>query len=66
MQMTDTCSTCFRPLQLSSSLFQHKRYIAASVLLLSKRSFYVLSLDIIFVPFASAVLMLERPFFDGG
>ena len=31
-----------------------------------KRSFYVLSLDIIFVPFAGAVLMLERPLFDGG
>ena len=40
--------------------------VAASVLLLSKRSFYVLSLDIIFVPFAGAVLMLEQPFFDGG
>ena len=34
--------------------------------MLSKRPFYVLSLDIIFVPFASTVLMLQRPFYDGG
>ena len=26
----------------------------------------MLSSDIIFVPFAGAVLMLEQPFFDGG
>ena len=40
--------------------------IAAGEGLLSKRSFNVLSLDIIFVLFAGAVLMLEQPFFDGG
>ena len=38
----------------------------AGILMLSKRPFYVLSLDIIFVPFASTVLILQRPFCDGG
>ena len=57
MQTTD--STCFRPLQLS-------KVIAAIVILLSKRSFYVLTLDLIFILFAGAVMILEQPLFYGG